>query len=111
MKIAIALCFIAFDMATGVLKAWKNKQLKSSRMREGLFNKAGFIMTIALGLLIDKAQEFLDLGFQVELTIAIVVFIILTEIVSIFENICAISPVLSGSKLGQYLMRKEAGDE
>lgn len=107
METLFAFIFIAFDMLTGVFKGWKMKELVSSKMREGLFNKAGFILTIALGMLIDKAQQYFSLGFQVKLTVAISIFIILIEIVSIFENICAINPMLANSKIAQHFLRKD----
>lgn len=109
MQIVITCCFIAFDLLTGILQAWKNKELKSSKMREGLFHKVGFLCVIVLGLGIDKAQIYFDLGFSAPIGTAVNLFICGTEIVSIYENICKISPDLANSKLSQYfnIVKKE----
>lgn len=104
--------FILADLGSGVIKALKKKELKSSRMREGLYNKAGFVMVLALGAGVDKAQQFFELGFNVPVCQAVAGFIILTEVVSIWENICAISPALKNSVISSYfhIVEKENED-
>lgn len=100
--LAVAGGFILFDLATGIVKALKKKELKSARMREGLYNKAGFVMVLALGLGIDIAQKYAELGFSVPVLKAVASFICLTEIVSIWENICIICPALNNSVISSY---------
>lgn len=109
MKILITFCFMVFDLLTGILQAWKNKELVSTKMREGLFHKIGFICAIVLGLGIDEAQIYFDLGFNAPIGNAINLFICLTEIVSVYENISKISPALKSSKISQYfkILKKE----
>ena len=51
------------DVATGVLKAVKNKDLNSTKAREGIYKKASFILFIAFGYLSEYAMQFVDLGF------------------------------------------------
>ena len=70
-------------------------------MRDGLWHKCGFILTILLAALIEWSMQYVDLGFTLPLFVPVCVFIMLTEIVSIFENICALSPELAGTKLAQ----------
>ena len=93
--------FIALDLVTGFVQAIANKTVDSSKMRDGLWHKCGFILTILLAALIEWAMQYVDLGFTLPLFVPVCVFIMLTEIVSIFENICALSPELSGTKLAQ----------
>lgn len=98
---AIVCMFVVMDLATGIMQAVANKTLDSSKMRSGGWHKCGFIMVMILAALVEWAMQFVDLGFTLPLFIPVCVFIILTEIVSIFENICLLSPELANSKLAQ----------
>lgn len=98
---AIVCAFVAMDLATGVMQAVANKTLDSTKMRAGLWHKCGFIMAVILAALVEWAMRFIDLGFTLPLLVPVCVFIILTEVVSIFENVCKLSPELANSKLAQ----------
>lgn len=94
--------FILLDMITGLVKAFKEKAYTSSIMREGLFHKAGSIMVVCFGWLVDYAQTFLDIGVTVPVTLAVCTYIVLMEIGSIIENVCVINPQILPDKLKQY---------
>lgn len=98
---AIVTAFIAMDIVTGIMQAVANKTLDSTKMRAGGWHKCGFIMVIILAALVEWAMQFIDLGFTLPLFVPACVFIILTEIVSIFENVCKLSPELANSKLAK----------
>lgn len=98
---AIVAAFVAMDLVTGMMQAVANKTLDSTKMRAGLWHKCGFIMAAVLAALVEWSMQFVDLGFTLPLLVPVCVFIILTEIVSIFENVCKLSPELSNSKLAQ----------
>jgi toxin secretion/phage lysis holin len=98
---AIVAVFVAMDLATGVMQAIANKSLDSTKMRAGLWHKCGFMMAVILAALVEWAMQFIDLGFTLPLFVPVCVFITLTEIVSIFENVCKLSPELANSKLAQ----------
>lgn len=98
---AFALGFIALDLITGFAQAVANKTVDSTKMRGGLWHKCGFVMAMLLAAMIEWAMQYIDLGFTLPLFIPVCVFIMLTEIVSIFENICELSPELASSKLAQ----------
>ena len=100
--IALIVCaFVVLDLVTGVMQAVANKIMDSSKMRAGLWHKCGFIMVVILAALVEWSMQFIDLGFTLPLFVPVCVFIILTEIVSIFENVCQLSPELANSKLAQ----------
>lgn len=101
----IVACFILFDILTGLIKAFKNKDYKSCVMREGLFHKCGSLLCIVFGFLIDYGQQFLDLGFKAPVGTTICIYICLMEFVSIAENLRDINPELS--KLLTILADKE----
>lgn len=98
---AFALGFIALDLITGFAQAVANKTVNSTKMRDGLWHKCGFVLTILLAAMIEWAMRYIDLGFTLPLFVPVCIFIMLTEIVSIFENICELSPELASSKLAQ----------
>lgn len=98
---AIVCAFVVMDLFTGIMQAVANKTLDSSKMRSGGWHKCGFIMVMILAALVEWSMQFVDLGFTLPLFVPVCIFIILTEIVSIFENVCKLSPELSNSKLAQ----------
>lgn len=98
---AIVCAFVVMDLATGIMQAIANKTLDSTKMRAGLWHKCGFIMAVILAALVEWSMQFIDLGFTLPLFVPVCAFIILTEIVSIFENVCKLSPELANSKLAQ----------
>lgn len=95
---AFTLGFIALDLVSGFAQACANKCLDSGKMRSGLWHKAGFILVMCLAALVEWAMAYIDLGFTAPLFAPVCGFIILTEVVSIFENACKLSPELADSK-------------
>lgn len=91
--VGIALLFNGFDLVTGIVGALKDgEQIKSSKLRDGLFKKVGFIFCYVLGIAINYAEGFLELPFGVDLLPIICTYAIVTEVVSIIENISKINP-------------------
>ena len=108
--IAAVFClgFIGADYLSGVIKAIKNKELDSTKMRLGLWHKTGFIGAMALGYGCQLAvnYELLPTTFSAVFG-GVCVYVIITEAVSIFENLCALSPELRDSPLAELLKLKE----
>lgn len=98
-----ALCvvgvMILMDYATGLLKAAKEHDISSTRMREGLYHKSAFVLVMALAEVIEHAQRVIDLGFAVPIVVPAAVYITLTELASIIENLGEINPEIKGSRL------------
>ena len=97
--------FILLDMLTGLIKAFKTKSYTSSVMREGLFHKAGSIMIVVFGVLVDYAQTLIDLGVTVPIALSVCAYICLMEIGSTIENICEINPEILPEKLKAYFSK------
>lgn len=91
----IPLVFNILDIVTGFTAAVANQNVSSSAMREGLFHKLGFIFALILAALLQYASGLLDLGIEIPTLAAVAVFIILTEAVSILENIAEMNPALA----------------
>lgn len=98
-------CFILFDLITGILKAIKEQDFISSKMRDGLFHKCGSLLCIVFGFGVDKAQEVMNLGVSMPVASAICAYITLMEIGSIIENICIINPEILPKKLKSFFKK------
>lgn len=97
--VAIALLFNAMDLITGIVSAVKEKDLESSKLRDGLFKKAGFLFCYVLAILIDNNGVYIGLNISVEILPIVVLYVVTTEIVSIIENICRLNSDLLPEKL------------
>ena len=106
------LCFIVGDYLSGVIKAIKNKELDSTKMRLGLWHKGGFIGAMALGYGCQLAVTYglLPTSFSAVFG-GICVYVIITEAISIFENLCTLSPELRESPLAALVKIKEHNND
>lgn len=111
-EVKLALAFMLIDVFTGVLKAVKNKELNSTKAREGIYKKASFILFIAFGYLADYAMVYVDIGFNFPAAATICTLIIVTEAISILENLGQINPDLVKlvAPFLSALNKKEEGD-
>jgi toxin secretion/phage lysis holin len=94
MQYVLALSFIVVDILTGTLAAIKTRTWTSTKMREGGFHKMAIILFIALAVLCDYAQNYIDLGFKIPLTKYVIVYVCVMEIGSSGENIGKMYPML-----------------
>lgn len=106
--ILVALVFNGLDLVTGVVGALREgEQIKSNKLRDGLFKKVGFIFCYALGIAINYAETYLTLPFDVDLVPVICTYAIITEVVSIIENISKINSDILPDKLKALIGYKE----
>lgn len=77
---------IVLDILLGFAGAVKRGDVESGKLREGLWHKAGYAGITVVAYLIQYAAAYADLGFEVPTVIAICVYVILTEIVSVVET-------------------------
>ena len=96
---AIVAAFIVLDFVTGLAKAMATGTFNSAKMRTGLWHKASLVLVIALGVLVDYAQVYMDLGVSLPVAGAVCAYISLMEISSVLENVCEINPDLMPAKL------------
>lgn len=97
--VIIALVFHAMDFLTGLVGAFRNKCLESSKMRDGLFKKIGYVMCYVLAYLIDVYGPLVGIELGVSILPIITAYAVLTECISIIENISTINPDLLPEKL------------
>jgi toxin secretion/phage lysis holin len=97
--IFVALGFNALDVITGIVSAVKNKDIKSAKLRDGLFKKVGFIFCYFTAWLVDGYGDIIGFKLGVAILPVIVLYTCTTELVSILENISNINSDLLPSKL------------
>ena len=105
--VVATLLFIVFDFASGFVQAVANKDVQSEKLRQGLFHKCGFVFAIVFGVLCEWAMSFVDLGFDVPIALTICIYIMLTEIMSVLENLGKMSPELASSGFMSIFKRDE----
>lgn len=106
----IVLSFVLSDLLTGLLAALKNKQFKSSIMREGLFNKVGELATLGLAIMCDKFAPVVNIELPVDLIVVVASYLSLMEIGSILENIRKLSPA-AADILGKFFNSNHGNHE
>lgn len=97
--IIIALVFNALDLITGIVTAIKNKDIQSSKLRDGLFKKAGFIICYFVAWLIDTNGVIIGFQLGVQILPLLIGYVCLTELVSLLENVCKLNPDILPEKL------------
>lgn len=95
----IVFAFMACDIISGLIKGWSMRNISSTKLRQGLANKSSFTVMLVLAYLCEYAMGYIDLGFVVPLVPAVAVYICLTEVVSVCENVAEINPELKDSPL------------
>lgn len=100
--IAVALIFNATDLGTGLISAIKDKNLQSSKLRDGIFKKVGFLICYFLALMIDMYGSEVGFKLDVELLPVVLGFVCLTEVVSIIENLSKITDIIPDKLLSIF---------
>lgn len=98
-SVVIALVFNGLDILSGFIAAIKEKQVQSSKLRDGLFKKVGFIFCYGLAILVDLYGGLIGMNLGVDILPIIIAYVSVTETVSIVENICRINSDLLPDKL------------
>lgn len=96
---AVVLAAIALDFASGMAKGAATGSLDSKVMREGLYHKAAYVIVLAAAALIEYGEGVLDLGYSVPIVLPACAYVVITELVSVVENVGEINPAIKGSKL------------
>ncbi|WP_250234776.1 phage holin family protein [Bifidobacterium longum] len=110
--LAIVGILMTIDYLTGLMKAAIQHNISSEKMRLGLWHKSGMILVMLLAEIVEHGQRYLDLGYTVPLIVPTAVYISITEISSIMENLGEINPDIANSPLLQlFRSGKDPNDE
>ena len=105
--IAVALVFNATDLVTGIISAIKGHDLQSSKLRDGIFKKVGFLICYFLALMIDLYGSEVGFNLNVELLPVVLGFVCLTETISVIENLSKITDIVPEKLLSLFHISKE----
>lgn len=112
----VAVLMMGLDILTGFAAAAKAHNIMSGKMREGLWHKAGFFGLIVLGVVIEVASVWAgmhveDLGIaipEIPSVISICALIVVTEIISILENLSKLNPAIRALPFASFLNSEDA---
>lgn len=94
---------IFMDIVTGISQAVYNHTLDSKILRNGMFHKLSYVFAIMLALFVEYAANYLDLGIDFKIFVPLAAYIVLTEIISILENITRMNEDLLNSPIFKLL--------
>lgn len=80
--LVVPLIIMAFDYLTGFLKAVKNKNVVSSKLRDGLIKKSGECIIIIISVFLQYL-----VGIPKEVSLSVSCYISIMELISICENL------------------------
>lgn len=110
-EVAIILVFILIiiDVVSGLAAAFMKKTIDSSVMRRGLLHKASYILVILLAGALEWAVSVggpaLGVGLDLPIMVPTCLYLGLTEISSIGENLAQIDPSLRSAPVFSVLGR------
>ena len=110
-EVAIILVFIliVLDIASGIAAAFVEKTIDSSAMRRGLWHKASYLVVILLASTLEWAVSAggpsLGIGIDLPIVVPTCIYLGLTEISSIGENLSTIDPSLRSAPVFSVLGR------
>ena len=110
-EVAIILVFIliVLDVISGIAAAFMKKTIDSSVMRRGLLHKASYILVILLAGTLEWAVSVggpaLGVGLDLPIVVPTCIYLGLTEISSIGENLSQIDPSLRSAPVFSVLGR------
>lgn len=110
-EVAIILVFIliVLDVISGIAAAFMEKTIDSSAMRRGLWHKASYILVILLASALEWAVSVggpdLGIGLDIPIIVPTCIYLGLTEISSIGENLAQIDPSLRSAPVFSVLGR------
>lgn len=105
--IGVVALLIILDIASGWSAAIATKSIDSSKMRNGLWHKLAYAFAIALAGILEWSfvEYHVNFGVDIPLLVPVCLYIGVTEISSIIENIAIINPDLVGSPLFSLFSR------
>ena len=88
------LCFIGFDVLTGLIKALAKEGLNSTILRKGMYHKLSEILTVLGAGLLQYGVHYINLGIEIPALVGVASYICIMELVSIIENLAILNPSL-----------------
>lgn len=111
--IILILILIIIDYLLGITGAVVNGDFQSSKMRQGLVHKFTYLIVMFVALIIERLSFHYDIGlvFSAGFFTMICVWIIITELGSILENLVVINPKFADNKFMSIFAKREELDK
>ncbi|MCL2083130.1 MAG: phage holin family protein [Oscillospiraceae bacterium] len=100
LPLIVIVAALVLDYISGFLAAAHNGELSSRKGRRGIIKKVSFLLMLFLGFLLDAAVPyFAQVGLSAEIPVQlpfgliICAWIVITEAISVLENLCRIDGV------------------
>ena len=105
----LIIALVIIDYTTGIISSIVNKCFDSSKMRMGLLHKLSYAVALVVALIVQQLGNYYELGFIYSDTMLtlVIIWIIITEVGSILENIVSINPSLSDNNFLSIFDRRE----
>lgn len=88
-ELVLWICLILADFISGIVRAFLDKNFKSSKMREGILNKSKGLLTVIVCMLFDTlGQNFMPIS----ILSTVLIYMIFMEACSIIENCDLVLP-------------------
>lgn len=100
----LAGAIVLLDFISGFAKAVYTRSVASSKMRDGLFHKFAYVLVIAVCILFDYAQAKVNIGTHVPLVLIACGYIIITDLVSFFENVCVFNVQIAHMRVVKVIL-------
>lgn len=100
----LAGAIVLLDFISGFAKAVYTHSVASSKMRDGLFHKFAYVLVIAVCILFDYAQAKVNIGTHVPLVLIACGYIIITDLVSFFENVCVFNVQIAHMRVVKVIL-------
>src|SRR5574344_1833128 len=102
------LALVVLDVLTGMAKAYFiEHNLKSSKMKQGIINKTVYLVAIIISFIFKYVSKCYIVNINIPSVEVISTYIIITELISISENLNKINPSFNILKLNT---RQEESD-
>ena len=103
--IIVALVGIVLDVVTGFVKAWFNKEIDSSVIREGGKHKISEILIIIFSIYVKKGIVYLNVEIPFNPITLVCGYIVIMECISIIENIGKMNSKCIPPKLSEFFKK------
>ena len=103
--IIVALVGLVLDVITGFVKAWFNKEVDSSVIREGGKHKISEILIIIFAIYVKKGVVYLNVEMPFNPVMLVCGYITVMECISIIENIGTMNSKCIPPKLSEFFKK------
>lgn len=103
--ILLTIFTIILDITSGILKAIKNKEFNSTKLRKGGLNKVAELLVIVFGVVLTIALPRFNINIGFNVSYAICAYLFLMECTSIIENIGEINPNIIPPRISNFFKK------